>query len=178
MRYKQIIIFTLAIFMLFMTLSPLICMATQVTPTYRWSPARPEKVIQQFFEAHTANDYCTIKELMIKFSRKLHLPLGGDVSVVGWMDYTPERYLYIKEAKLINIIKLDIYSDPEQNLECYQVVGDFKFKPFAPFPDGPRTFFVYLQRDEKDVWRMYAPEYFEWGCQTNHHQEYPEEIWP
>jgi len=172
---KQKIIFTLAIFIL---LAPVLSMATRVTDTYRWSPAQPEQVIQNFFDATIAEDYCAVKDMMVKWSKKVSLPYGYAVSVVGWNDCMFDRFFTIEDAKLVTIYKLDLRSDPEQNLLCYQVVGDFKFKPHAPFEDGPRTFYVYLQRDEKDVWKMYAPEHFEWGTKTQHHQEYPEEIYP
>ena len=173
MKSRQILIFTLAIFFLFMALAPVICTATQVTPTYRWSPARPEQVIEQFFQAHIAGDYCAVKELMAKFSGTINLPDGGKVSVVGWQDYRPGRYLYIEDAHLVNITKLEMYSDTDENFECYQVVGDFKFKPFSPYEDGARTFYVYLTRNDIDVWEMYAPEDFAWALKTFHHNEQP-----
>ena len=177
MKNKNTLMFTLAAFILLMAIAaPSICMATQVTDTYRWSPARPEEVIEQFFQASAAEDYCGVKDLMVKYSRKIDLPYGHAVSVVGWNDCLFERLFTIEDAKLINIIKLDLRSDPEQNLECYQVVGDFKFKPHSPFDDGPRTFYVYIQRDEKDVWKMYAPEHFEWGTKTLFHEEFPQVI--
>ncbi len=174
MKNKEIMIFTVAFFVLFMSLVP--AMATQVTPSYRWSPARPEQVIEQFFAAQCDKDCCAIKDLMVKDCKDLTLPSGRHVSLVGWTGYTRSEF-YMKSVKLLSIIKLDNFCDPDQRIECYEVVGDFDFDNWAPYKDGPRTFYIYLSRDEKDVWKLYAPESFEFGVNTYIHKEAPWQLW-
>ena len=176
MKSKQVMIFTIAFFVLFMSLVPVICTATQVTPSYRWSPARPEQVIEQFFSAQCDRDYCAIECLMVKNCKDLTLSNGKHVSLVGWTEYNASN-LYMKSVKLLSIIKLDNYCDQDQRLECYEVTGDFDFDCWAPYNDGPRTFYVYLSRDEQDVWKLYAPESFESGTDTYVHREAPWQIW-
>ncbi|HPZ07956.1 MAG TPA: hypothetical protein PL110_07575 [Candidatus Eremiobacteraeota bacterium] len=175
MNNKGVMIFTI-ILLLFSIMAPVLCFATQVTPTYRWSPARPEKVIEQFFEAQCAKDYDAIKCLMLKNPRDLRLPDGSHVSLVGWSDYNTSN-LYIKSVKLINIIKLDLYSDPSRRLECYQVLGDFTFDNWAPLKNGPYTYYIYLERDERDVWKLYAPELRESGPRTSVHNQVQWDMW-
>jgi hypothetical protein len=176
MKIKQMMIFTIAFFVLFMLLVPAFSLATQVTPTYRWSPARPEKVIEQFFAAQCAKDFHTVKYLMAKNCKDFTLPGGSHVSLVGWDDYNKSE-LYINSVKLISITKLDNFCDPDQRLECYEVLGDFKFTSWAPYTNGPQVFFMYLQRDEKDVWKIYAPECVKDGPHVFLHKTVDNGLW-
>jgi len=176
MKSKQVMIFTIAFFVLFMSLVPVICMATQVTPSYRWSPARPEQVIEEFFAAQCDKDYCAIEDLMVKNCKDLTLPGGKHVALTGWTEYDTSN-LYMKSVKLLSIIKLDNFCDPSQRIECYEVTGDFDFDSWSPYNDGPRTFYIYLNRDEKDVWKLYAPESFGFGPNTYIPNEAPWRLW-
>jgi hypothetical protein len=174
MKNNKIWIFAISLFVLYVVLAPIISQATQVTPTFRWSPASPEEVIKQFFCAQSKHDYNAIKEIMMFRSKDLSLPNGENISLTGWEDYYRWNFA-IDKVKWLKVTKLDMYSDPCQKIECYQVTGDFEFLPCTGLNDGPMTFFVYLYRDVNDIWKIYAPETSELGLTTRIHQEEPSE---
>jgi len=172
MKNNKIWIFAISLFLLYIVMAPIISQATQVTPTFRWSPATPEEVIKQFFCAQARQDHCAIKEIMMFRSREFHFPNGEKVSLTGWEDYYHWNF-QIDKVKYLKITKLDMYSVPCKKIECYQVTGDFEFLPCTEYNDGPITFYVYLYRDTNDIWKIYAPETAIRGLTTVIHQEEP-----